>query len=261
MNVPSIRFTIQRKTGTETREIEVASVAGARFSARDVSAMRRELDEQIAAEGRYSSATMTNPSIFRIGRYLLTQDCEFEVQGAMTGGECEVVAVLMADETLISVGSDQCDRELDPLFPDKPKQMCPHPVATTVWPYEEVAAHWDSLRVHSEVFCQGTSIVLQDAPLAELVALEHLLALDAVAKLPKPAFLYGGAAAFMPSAAEQIAQMGLPETAAHGVGDSFLVRLTDPVLGRCIEHQFSPVPVGDDYDERKNRGESLTPHH
>ena len=36
-----------------------------------------------------------------------------------------------------------------------------------------------------------------------------------------------------------------------GVGDRFLVRLHDPVLGRSIEHEFRPVPLGDDLSQRK----------
>ena len=65
----------------------------------------------IERDGHYTSATRTNPSVFRIGRYLLTQDPEFEVQGPLTGCEAEVVAIRERDEVFISVGSDQCDRE------------------------------------------------------------------------------------------------------------------------------------------------------
>ena len=49
-----------------------------------------------------------------------------------------MVAIRAGNEIWISLGSDQCDRELDHLFPDKPKQMCPHPIASVVWPYDEV---------------------------------------------------------------------------------------------------------------------------
>ena len=136
MRAYTIDLNIECKEGVAPRTFEIGSVAGARFTARDVEGLRKQMDEQLAEEGHFSSATFTNPSIFRIARYLLTQDTEFEVQGAMTGGEGEVVAIRDGDEIFISAGSDQCDRELDPLFPDKPKQMCPHPVATTAWPYE-----------------------------------------------------------------------------------------------------------------------------
>jgi hypothetical protein len=39
-----------------------------------------------------------------------------------------------------------------------------------------------------------------------------------------------------------------------------ILRLIDPVLDRVIEHRFKAVPVGDDYDERKDRGIQWAPH-
>tara|TARA_B100000809_G_scaffold257118_1_gene298147 strand:+ start:768 stop:1553 length:786 start_codon:yes stop_codon:yes gene_type:complete len=261
MRIDPVYFAIQRKAGTEEKEIPIGCVAGARFASRDMEGMRKALDEQIAREGRYSGASMTNPSIFRITRDRLTQSDTFEVQGAHTGGEVEIVAIRTAEEVLISVGSDQCDRELDPLFPDKPKQMCPHPMAKIAWPYEEVRDHWDELKVYSEVSRNGQTITLQDSTLSTLVSLEYLLSMDVVKNLPDPMFLYCGTANFLPSAAEQVEKLDLPEMTCHGVGDSFLVRLTDPVLGRTIEHQYSAIPVGDDYDERKDRGVLPAPHH
>jgi hypothetical protein len=168
---------IQSKEGEERRSIPIGSVSGARFSSRDVEGMRRTLD---AALARGESGTKTNPSIFRIARYLLTQSDEFEVQGPLTGGEAEIVAIRNGGEILITAGSDQCDRELDPLFQDKPKQMCPHPIAAVAWPYAEVRDHWDSLRIYSHVEVDGHVIPLQDSPASELVDLEYLLAMTEV---------------------------------------------------------------------------------
>ena len=78
MRAYTIELLVDSKTGSRQRSIEVGSVSGARFSSRDTQGMRRELDETIARDGHYTGATRTNPSIFRIGRYLLTQDDEFE---------------------------------------------------------------------------------------------------------------------------------------------------------------------------------------
>ena len=261
MSIDPLRMTIRRKDGHEVREIPIGCVAGARFSSRDVEATRKELDADIARDGRYSAATLTNPSIFRITRDRLTQESEFEVQGALTGGEAEVVLIRTGDDVLVSIGSDHCDRELDPLFPDKPKQMCPHPVALAAWPYDEVRDHWDKLKIYSGVTCRGHTIPLQDASLSELVAADYLLAMDTVKALPDPLFLYGGSTSFLESAAEEIEHLGLPESVAHGVGDAFLVRLVDPVLDRSIEHRYCAMPVGDDYQERKDRGDPRSPHH
>ena len=250
MRIDPIQITIQSQHGTESRSIPISCVAGTRFSSRDVEGMRRELDQRLASDGHFTGATRTNPSIYKVGRYLLTQSSEFDVQGPMTGGEAEVVAIRCDDECLISVGSDQCDRELDALFPDKPKQMCPHPIATVAWPYEEVRDHWDDLRIYGEVIIQGHHIPLQDSPLSVLVDMEYLLGMEVVQALPNPLFLYGGACPFLESAADKAKELNLPETVSEGVGDGFLVRLHDPVLTRTIEHTFHAVPVGDDLAER-----------
>ena len=248
MRIEPVEMLVQRKDRIERKIIPIGSVSGARFSSRDVAGMRKELD---AALARGESGTKTNPAIFHIGRYLLTQSSEFEVQGPLTGGEAEIMAIRDGNEILITTGSDQCDRELDPLFQDKPKQMCPHPIARTAWPYSEVRGHWDQLQISSEVTVGGHVIPLQDSPASALVDLEYLLAMEDVQSLVLPSFLYCGSVSFLDSVARAIHDHSLPEETSHGVGDAFLARLHDPVLGRTIEHRYRAVPVGDDLAERR----------
>jgi len=251
MRIHPIELVIDSRSGREQRTWHVRSVSGARFSSRDVEGMRRRLDEKIGRDGHYTEATRTNPSIFRIGRYLLTQDKEFEVQGPLTGSEAEVVAIRDGVEIFITVGSDQCDRELDPLFPDKPKQMCPHPIASTAWPYDEVKDHWDQMRILGQAVVKGHTVPIQDTTVDTQVDLEYLLAMDSVRSLPDPMVLYCGAVPFLSkSIAEAIEKLNLPPETTHGTADQFLVRLHDPVLDRTIEHEYRAVPVGDELAER-----------
>ena len=252
MRIDPIEIDLQGLKRSERLSIPVGSVAGVRYASRDIEGMRVELDETIERNKHFSPATRTNPSVFRIGRYLLTQGHEFEVQGPLTGGEAEVVVIRMGGELYISVGSDQCDRELDPLFPDKPKQMCPHPIARTGWYYDEVREHWDSLRIYSHVVVDNYTIPLQDSELSELVDLDFLLETDQVASLTDPMILYCGAVPFLESAAGLVEDYGVEESALKGVGDEFLVRLHDPELQRTIEHRYRAHPLGDDLDERKD---------
>ena len=252
MQTKKIELKIERKDATETRTFQVASVAGARFASRDVDGMRKQLDEMLATDGYYTGATRTNPSIYRIGRYLLTQDSSFEVQGALTGGEVEVVAIRSGDEVFITVGSDQCDRELDRIFPDKPKQMCPHPIASTAWPYEEVRQHWDDLRISSEVILSGHTIRLQQSSLSELVDLDTMFEVDTVKGLAEPLVLFCGSVPALESAAQQVRETGLPDEVLHGVCDEFHMRISDPVLDRRIELRYRAVPLGDDLHDRRS---------
>ena len=252
MHIDPIELNLQGLKRSERLSIPVGSVAGVRYASRDVEAMREELDEMIERNKHFSSATRTNPSIFRLGRYLLTQGHEFEVQGALTGGEAEVVVIRMGGDLYVSVGSDQCDRELDPLYPDKPKQMCPHPIARSGWYYEDVREHWDSLRIYSHVVVDNYTIPLQDSDLSELVDLDYLLEMDLVAALTDPMVLFCGAVPFLESAGELIDKYQVAESALDGVGEEFLVRLHDPELQRTIEHRYRAHPLGDDLDERKD---------
>ncbi len=250
MRIDPIEMTIQSQERSERLFFPLGSVSGTRYASRDIEATRKALDDILEKDRHFTMATQTNPSIFHIGRYLLTQSPEFEVQGPLTGGEGEVVAIRMDGQVFITAGSDQCDRELDPLFPDKPKQMCPHPIATVAWPYGEVREHWDSLRLYSHVVVDTYTIPLQDSPLSELVDLEYLLEMKQVQQLADPMILYCGSVSFLESASATVEQNDLPESAAKGVGDEFLVRLHDPVLERTIEHRYRARPLGDDLEER-----------
>jgi len=252
MQITYVEMTVHGRSGKVQRSLPVGSVSGARFCSRNVEGMRKEMDEQLERDGRFTMATLTNPSIFHLGRYLLTQSPDFEVQGSMTGGEAEVVAIRDGREIFISVGSDQCDRELDPLFPDKPKQMCPHPLARTAWPYEEVRPHWDELRIFSHVVVGEHTVPLQDSKISELVDLDYLLKMDEVRSLADPMVLYCGCGSFLDSVDETVQRLDLPPETALGVGDSFLVGLNDPVLDRTIQHVFRAVPLGDDLRYRQD---------
>jgi len=255
--VNTISIALQGLIRSEIRNITVVSVAGARYASRDIEGMRRHLDS-LLAQGKI--LPLSNPSIFRIGSYLLTQSSEFEVQGPMTGGESEVVAIRDLDgRILITVGSDQCDREVEPLFGDKTKQMCPHPVASTAWYYDEIRDHWDSLKLSSQVTVGKETVQLQDSAISSLVDLEYLLGMEKVRSLRLPMVLFCGAVAFRESVSAEVFERNLPPETAEGIGDSFLVQLYDPVLKRSIEHRYRAIPLGDDLEERRTiqRGLSI----
>ena len=83
----------------------------------------------------------------------------------------------------------------------------------------------------------------------------NLLAMAEVQALPDPMILYGGAVPPLDSAGATAEKLNLPQLTTSGVGDAYLARLSDPVLGRSIEIRYRAVPVGDDLQERAEAGE------
>ena len=70
--------------------------------------------------------------------------------------------------------------------------------------------------------------------------------------MPLPMALFCGAVAFCDSLSAEIDEHKLPPETAEGVGDSFAVRLHDPVLERSIEHSYKAIVLGDDIEERRS---------
>ena len=76
--------------------------------------------------------------------------------------------------------------------------------------------------------------------------------MEHVQALTRPSFLYSGSVPYpLDSTVSAIKEVSLPEETVHGVGDSFIGRLHDPVLNRTIEHSYRAISVGDDLAERQ----------
>ena len=220
---------------------------GAGLCGRDRAAALSEQERRRQAGEPWSSSDQFS---YRISRYLATTADWIEVQGPLTGGEAEAVAIFTGEQILIGLGSDQCDRELDPLFLEKPKQLCPHPLGPEVWRYDDVRDHWDDLQIESEVNVNGHTLSLQRFSLAELVTLEMLLAGDALRVRPDGTIFFCGTGGAVPEAQSEIARLGLPPETISGVGQVFRMRLRDPVLDREIRHAYRVEVLGDDLADR-----------
>src|SRR5262249_12098230 len=122
-----------------------------------------------------------------------TTDDEIEVQGARTSGEVEFVVVLHGDELLISVGSDHCDRTVETIWQDKPKQMCPKIVAPRAWRYADVRPHWDQLQLRSWVTKDGRRRLYQEFAAASQCTVEELFESDPGIRAPGLVMLGGTA--------------------------------------------------------------------
>jgi len=134
-------------------EIVVEQLVIAGWAARDLEAVEvhiRELEE--IGVPRPSSV----PLFYRVAADCLTTAARLQVLGGESSGEVE--AVLLADAQgglWVGVGSDHTDRKVEAYSVAVSKQLCPKPVSAEVWPFAEVADHWDSLVLRSHVVIDG----------------------------------------------------------------------------------------------------------
>ena len=70
----------------------------------------------------------------------------------------------------VGVGSDHTDRALEAHSVALSKQICDKPVGPTLWPYEEVAPHWDQLVLRSWIHEDGARRIYQEGAVSALLA-------------------------------------------------------------------------------------------
>jgi len=165
----------------------------------------------------------TVPAFYRVGHSLLTSDARIQVVGDDSSGEVEFV-LFGSSELLVGVGSDHTDRKLETVGVVQSKQLCPKPVATDVWRFADVEAHWDRLELHSFATRNGERRLYQAGSVSRMLhprELLHRFAADGA--------LAPGSVVFCGT---------LPVEGEISASDRFEIELRDPVLGRSIKHQY-----------------------
>jgi hypothetical protein len=92
-----------------------------------------------------------------------------EAVGETSGGEAEFVLLRHAGRLWVGAGSDHTDREVEKYGVTVSKQLCEKPIAPVLWPYDEVAEHWDRLILRSHVLASGKSVLYQEGSVAALL--------------------------------------------------------------------------------------------
>jgi 4-hydroxyphenylacetate 3-monooxygenase len=116
--------------------------------------------QEVAHSGIHIALDVPAPRIYPIARHAITTDTEVFVHDAETSGEVEIVLV-QTDRLYVGVGSDHTDRALERTSILWSKQACPNVLAPVLWPWDDVAAHWDDCvlrawvdgRPYQEVAC------------------------------------------------------------------------------------------------------------
>ncbi|UOB59431.1 DUF2848 domain-containing protein [Burkholderia pyrrocinia] len=217
-------ISLQRAPASVDVEIERVVIAG--WAGRDPAAIRAHIDE-LAALG--VAPPSTTPCFYRVSSTLLTQAPSIDVLGARSGGEIECVLVDSPAGTLVTVGSDHTDREVEAYGVAVSKQVCAKPLGCDAWLYADIADHWDAIEMRSWLIARdGERIEYQHGAVSGLLAPDALWQrFDDRCTMPARCAMYGGTVAVHGS------------IAAMGDGDAFEMELHDPVLGRSLRHRYA----------------------
>jgi hypothetical protein len=198
--------------------LDTAIVAG--WTGRDRAAVEEHIGELEALGVPRPSSV---PVFYRVSASRVTTASAIESTPAASG---EVEAVLLRDvgRLWVGVGSDHTDREVETYSVAVSKQLCDKPIASELWAYEQVAPHWDQLRLRSWI---DGDVLYQEGTLAGLLHVDELLRL-AEPPLDEGTLMFCGT----------FAAIGGVRPAA-----SFRYELADPVLERTIEGGYTSRPL------------------
>ena len=255
MTLPTLLMTkilpmnIQPIDGDEYKvDVNISRIGCSRNAARDIKSTQQYIDSIRNAGSKMHDAA----GVCFKSRYLLTNENVIEVQGPHTSGEIEFVVFTHEGKLHVTVGSDQNDRSLDPLWTQllgriqdtaKSKQMVPAVTASEAWLYDDVKDHWDDIVLKSRVTTSGELINYQS------FALSHLLDIDYYKHnqswiLDNGSILLGGSGPILPSVPNNIFK-GQDTLQDIVFPMDFHMEISDPILGRTISHKYDVICLED----------------
>ena len=164
------------------------------------------------------------PTIFEVSKEIVTQDSDLKFVGEQTSGEAEYVILLKNGKTYITIRSDHTDRGLESVSIFKSKQVCLKPIANTIWDYDEIKDHWDSIKLMSNQIVNGKEINYQNDTLASILPVEKILEelKDRVGDINN-SIIYSGT---------------VPLLGGFEYGNKFISKMVDEKLGRTINLNY-----------------------
>jgi hypothetical protein len=211
----------------DTSEVTTLVVAG--WTGRNVAALEKHIAELEALGVKRPKST---PIFYRVAADLLTTRPRIQVLGEHSSGEVEFVFYALADGHWVGVGSDHTDRKAEAIGVSLSKQMCAKAVGATLWPYAEVAPHWDALRLRAYARIGGERRLYQDGAVSTMRAPEELIRLyNGTDRLAPGTAMFGGT------------------LAVHGgikPAERFEMELEDPVLRRTLTHAYDIETLPDE---------------
>jgi hypothetical protein len=211
-------------TASERVSLAPTGLIVAGWTGRDEAALRHHIDE-LAAIGVPRPSSI--PVFYRISTANLTQATRIEVLGSDTSGEVEPVIVVLTDGWWVGLGSDHTDRKAETNGIALSKQLCAKVIGRTLWRFDDVAPHWDQIRLRAYATIDGRRALYQDGPLAAIRDPRDL------------ALRYGST--FAPGTLMFCGTFG----AIGGIRPAarFEMELEDPVLRRSMSHAYDIVAL------------------
>ena len=224
-----LSFDCVSRDGDQRRSVEIAELVIAGWTGRDTGAMEAHIAELAALGVTRPSAT---PLFYRAGASLLTTAPSIDVVGNASSGEVEPVLVSLDDGFWVGVGSDHTDRKVEAAGVAISKQLCPKPIAASLWRFADVAAHWDELVLQCFAIDGDGRRAYQEGTAARMRRPQDLIA------------RYCGNGEALPVGTAMFCGT-MPVIGKIKPAGAFELVLEDPVLGRTIRHTYAvrPLPV------------------
>lgn len=216
----------QSRERTARFDIDTLVIAG--WVGRDSEAMEHHILELEALGVARPKAT---PTFYRVSPSRLTNSPVIQATGESSSGEAELVLIASGGNLYVGLGSDHTDRKVEAYGVTVSKQMCDKPLASQVWPFEDVADHWDELMLRSWVIEDGRRVLYQEGKVSELLDPREL-----IRRFTGGDRLADGTAMFCGT---------LPAIGGVRSAGTFEGQVEDPRLGRRISFRYDTASLED----------------
>ncbi|MBR0664572.1 DUF2848 domain-containing protein [Roseomonas hellenica] len=220
----TLTFDFQAGDAAERRSIAIGDLVIAGWTGRDPYKVQEHVEELRLLGVAPPAST---PCFYRAGASLLTTATAIDCLGGESSGEAEFV-ILVAEDSgwWVGAGSDHTDRKVESYSIPVSKQLCPKPVAPTLWRFEDVADHWDRLELHAWVDEDGKRVPYQAGSVAAMRDPRDIAAAYRALghELAPGTIMFGGT---------------LPVIGGIRPCRDFSFELRDPIRGRTITHGYA----------------------
>jgi len=227
MNGAKIDFNLVTNMGIQRSPAVITTAIIAGWTGRDRAIMEKHIVELEKLGVKRPAST---PIFYRVAAARLTTIGEIQVSGDDSSGEVEFFLVNINGRLWLGVGSDHTDRKVESIGVTISKQICDKPIGANIWPFDEVADHWDQLTLRSYVVESGVRNLYQEGPVTAMLDPLDLIARYSAGKgqLQEGALMFCGT------------------LAAKGEirpSQRFEISLEDSALGRRLTHAYNIVSL------------------